>query len=247
MKMRLLSTVGAVALVIGFAAASAQTTMEKGGASSGATEKAPATGTEHGGAAGENRVPAARPNTGEMQKSQPSEKQVQGNPSKSEGRAEGKSEGREGRHEGRAAEGKTDSKTEKSAQGAEGTQRGAGENGRMSSDSRNPESKANADHAAERGSSGKTVGAAGAGGTNLTTEQRTEIRQQVISRGPRVDHVDFALHVGTVVPRDVRIVEVPTVIVDMHPEWRGYRYFVVNDQVIIVEPDTSRIVAVLDV
>ena len=59
--------------------------------------------------------------------------------------------------------------------------------------------------------------------------------------------MDFALHVGTVVPRDVRIVEVPTVIVDMHPEWRGYRYFVVNDQVIIVEPDTSRIVAVLDV
>jgi Protein of unknown function (DUF1236) len=53
--------------------------------------------------------------------------------------------------------------------------------------------------------------------------------------------------VGTAVPRTVHIVEVPEVIVDIHPEWRGYRYFIVNEEVVIVEPDTLQIVAVIDV
>ncbi len=41
--------------------------------------------------------------------------------------------------------------------------------------------------------------------------------------------------------------KMPEVIVDIHPEWRGYRYFIVNDEVVIVEPDTLKIVAVIDV
>jgi len=243
MKMRLLSTVGVVALAIGFAAASAQPTMEKGGnaagASGGTMEKSPSTGAEHGGAAGENRIPAARPHSNEMQKSQaaPGGQQAQGNPSRPENRAEG----REGKPEGRA-EGKMDNRA---AQRGEDAQRSPADEGRMGSDT----TRTSPNRAAERASpnAGKTVGAAGAGGTNLTTEQRTQIRQQVITSGPRADHVNFALNVGTIVPHDVRVAEVPTVIIDMHPEWRGYRYFVVNDEVVIVEPDTLRIVAILDV
>ena len=42
----------------------------------------------------------------------------------------------------------------------------------------------------------------------------------------------------------MRVVEVPTVIVNIHPEWRGYRYFVYEDQIIIVD-NGHRIVAVL--
>jgi hypothetical protein len=145
--------------------------------------------------------------------------------------------------ENRAAESKSDGKMDNKA--AQGAGQSAGGN-RMSSDTGKtaPENKA-ADRAAPN--AGKTVGAAPAGQARLTTEQRTQIRQQVIASGPRVNSVNFALSVGTVVPRDVRVVEVPTVILDIHPEWRGYRYFVVNDQVVIVEPDTLRIVAVLDV
>jgi hypothetical protein len=37
------------------------------------------------------------------------------------------------------------------------------------------------------------------------------------------------------------------VIVDIHPEWRGFRYFIVNEEIVIVEPDTLRIVAVIAV
>ena len=96
--------------------------------------------------------------------------------------------------------------------------------------------------------SGTTVGAASSGGVNLTTEQRTTIRSSVLTASaPRATNITFAVNVGTVVPSTVRVVEVPDVIVRIHPAWRGYRYFVYNDDIIIVEPRTLKIVAVLDV
>jgi Protein of unknown function (DUF1236) len=84
---------------------------------------------------------------------------------------------------------------------------------------------------------------------SFTSEQRTKIRETVFKErnAPRVSKVDFSLNVGTVVPRTVHIVEVPEVIVTVHPEWRGYRYFIVNDEIVVVEPDTLKIVAVIDV
>lgn len=85
---------------------------------------------------------------------------------------------------------------------------------------------------------------------NLTSDQRTHIRDTVIdARGaPRVDHVDFDVTVGTVVPRErVHVVRVPETLVRIDPQWRGYLYFIVEDQVVIVNPHDMRIVAVLDV
>jgi len=62
---------------------------------------------------------------------------------------------------------------------------------------------------------------------------------------PRVASVNFSLSVGTVVPRNVRVVAVPETIVRIHPAWRGYMYFLVGDQIVIVEPGSLRIVAVI--
>src|SRR5215475_6550091 len=83
------------------------------------------------------------------------------------------------------------------------------------------------------------------GNATLTTEQRTKIRQTVLTGGnvPRATNVNFSVSVGTVVPTSVRVVAVPTVILDIHPQWRGYMYFVVNDQIIIVDRG-HRIIAV---
>jgi hypothetical protein len=81
---------------------------------------------------------------------------------------------------------------------------------------------------------------------NLTTEQRTKIRETVLTgSAPRVTNVTFAINVGTVVPRTVNVVEVPQPLIEIHPEWRGFRYFVYNDEIIVVEPDSLRIVAVV--
>jgi hypothetical protein len=84
----------------------------------------------------------------------------------------------------------------------------------------------------------------------LSDEQRTRIRDTVIgARGaPKVGHVDFDVTVGTVIPRGrVHAVRVPETLVRIEPEWRGYLYFVYEDEVVVVNPRNMRIVAVLAV
>ena len=46
-------------------------------------------------------------------------------------------------------------------------------------------------------------------------------------------------------PRNVHIVDVSDDIVRVVPQWRGFRYFVVRDEIVIVDPDTFEIVAVI--
>ena len=60
--------------------------------------------------------------------------------------------------------------------------------------------------------------------------------------------INFSINIGTTVPRSVlTLVTVPSTLVEIHPAWRGYSYFIVDDEIIIVEPSTMRIVAVLAV
>lgn len=84
----------------------------------------------------------------------------------------------------------------------------------------------------------------------LSDEQRTRIRESVIdARGaPRVGSVNFSVQVGTVVPRNsVHVIAVPQTLVQIEPGWRGFLYFVYEDEVVIVNPRDMRIVAVLAV
>jgi Protein of unknown function (DUF1236) len=83
----------------------------------------------------------------------------------------------------------------------------------------------------------------------LSTEQRTQIREKVLRErnAPRVGKVNFSIREGTVVPRSVHVVEVPDILVEVHPEWRNYKYFIVNNELVIVDPETLKIVAVVDV
>jgi hypothetical protein len=95
----------------------------------------------------------------------------------------------------------------------------------------------------QKGAEGK---AGGSGGVTLTTQQRTTIRNTVLKSGPRVTNVNFSINVGTVVPRErVKLVAVPPTLVEIHPAWRGYVYFIVDERIIIVEPSSYKIVAVL--
>ena len=77
-------------------------------------------------------------------------------------------------------------------------------------------------------------------------EQRTRIRQTVFARSdvPRVNNVNFSVSVGTVVPTRVRVVAVPAAIIEIRPEFRNHQYFVVRDEIIIVD-NRRRIVAVI--
>jgi Protein of unknown function (DUF1236) len=96
--------------------------------------------------------------------------------------------------------------------------------------------------------SGQQGGGSMAGSNvSLTTQQKTTIRNTVINSGPKVTNVDFAVRVGTVVPRTVRVAPLPPTLIEIQPAWRGYMYFVYNDEIIVVEPGSLRIVAVIEV
>ena len=92
-------------------------------------------------------------------------------------------------------------------------------------------------------------GRTGGAGAELSTEQRTEVRQTILQSGnvPRVSRseVNINISVGTVVPRSVRLVSIPERIVIIRPAWRGFLYFVVEDEIIVVEPGSLKIVAVI--
>ncbi|MEA2995845.1 MAG: hypothetical protein QOG74_1394 [Alphaproteobacteria bacterium] len=82
---------------------------------------------------------------------------------------------------------------------------------------------------------------------NLSPEQRTKIHQVIVSdrNAPRLARVDFQLNVGVAVPRSVKLAAVPTTIIEIQPSWRGFEYFLVGDQIVIVNPRTMEIVAVI--
>ncbi len=101
---------------------------------------------------------------------------------------------------------------------------------------------------AKQGTAQQGGGAMRSSNVSLTTEQKTVIRSKVLtSSAPRVTNVNFDIRVGTVVPRAVRIAPVPVTLIEIEPTWRGYMYFVYADEIIIVEPRTLQIVAVLQV
>src|SRR5262249_26005195 len=85
---------------------------------------------------------------------------------------------------------------------------------------------------------------------NLTAQQRTHIQQTVLDRPnvPRVNSANFSLSVGTRIPRNsVRFVAVPDTLISINPAWRGHSFFVVRDEIVIVEPREETIVAVVPV
>ena len=91
-----------------------------------------------------------------------------------------------------------------------------------------------------------TVGQAGAG-AKLNTEQRTKITTVIRNEHVApVTNVNFSVSIGTRVPREVGFHPLPTEIVTIYPEWRGYEFFLVRDQIVVVDPRTLEIVAVLE-
>lgn len=105
--------------------------------------------------------------------------------------------------------------------------------------------KSDSKNAAE-GKSSTTTGQAGAG-AKLSTEQRTKVTTVIKNQHIRPEtNVNFSISVGTRVPREVHFHPLPAEIVTVYPDWRGYEFFLVRDQIVVVDPRTFEIVAVLD-
>jgi hypothetical protein len=60
------------------------------------------------------------------------------------------------------------------------------------------------------------------------------------ARAHRLGHVDFALRRGVRVPRTVEFFDLPENIVTLVPAYRHYKYFLVGDEIVIVDPVNPR-------
>jgi hypothetical protein len=133
-------------------------------------------------------------------------------------------------------EGSKNMRSETNDKGAAGKDMKAeGRNGNMNADSKG---------AAE--SKSQTTGQAGAGG-KLSTEQRTKITTVIKSQHVQpLNNVNFSISVGTRIPRGVSFHPLPAEVVTYYPEWRGYEFILVGDQIVVVDPRTLEIVAVIE-
>jgi hypothetical protein len=94
---------------------------------------------------------------------------------------------------------------------------------------------------------GKSTGESGeAGPVQLSGEKRTQVQSAFAGHksSAKVD-LKISVAVGVGVPRHVHLVAIPEDIVVIVPQWRRYRYIIVDDVVCIVDPDTFVIVEVI--
>ena len=81
---------------------------------------------------------------------------------------------------------------------------------------------------------------------NLSTEQRTKINTIIRQNKVEPAHLNVSVRVGTRVPESVRFYPLPAEVFVVYPEWRGYDYILVGDQILVINPRTHEIVAILE-
>jgi hypothetical protein len=80
----------------------------------------------------------------------------------------------------------------------------------------------------------------------LSGEQHAKIWSTLRGeKAERLTNVQFSTTVGGVIPGTVHLYRLPVSIVEYAPQYRGYEYILVGDQILIVDPRTLRIVAVI--
>jgi hypothetical protein len=87
---------------------------------------------------------------------------------------------------------------------------------------------------------------AAAGAANLSTEQRTKITTIIRQQKVESAHLNVSVTVGTRIPESVHIYPLPVQVIEIYPQWRGYNYILVGDQIVIIDPRTHEIVAIVE-
>jgi hypothetical protein len=81
---------------------------------------------------------------------------------------------------------------------------------------------------------------------SLNAQERTRLRDMVHSI-PRISNVGTEVRINAFVPRNVRqaAAPLPPQVQKMYPRFRQSRAFMYHDQIVIVNPVTSRIIAIV--
>lgn len=81
----------------------------------------------------------------------------------------------------------------------------------------------------------------------LPDQQRVQVRERLRAhREARVGKVNFSVAIGTRIPRTVRVYAVPASVIAIVPEYRRYRYIIVDERICIIDPATYEIVYIVD-
>ena len=81
----------------------------------------------------------------------------------------------------------------------------------------------------------------------LSIEQHAKIRDTLrAEKSERLTNVPFSNRVGEAIPGTVHLYVLPVSIMEYAPQYRGYEYILVGDEILIVDPRMLRIVAALD-
>lgn len=89
-----------------------------------------------------------------------------------------------------------------------------------------------------------TTAPATTGSITIAPEKRTVIRQKLSTTKPVA--VKEKVTVGWTVPDAVELQTVPETIVADIPSVKGYSYFVYNDDVVLVDPSTRKVVTIVE-
>jgi hypothetical protein len=244
MTNRLMISVAAIALIAGTGFANARGTTSR---ESGATTIQQGAPSSASGGAMQNRessepssgAPSGSPSGKKSTQSEPKSPTATKNQRAEDNMAGPKSKGMSSENETKGTA--KDSGKDMKAEGREGRDNNMKAEGRQDRNNMNAETKSTTER------SQTTVGLAGAG-AKLSTEQRTRITTVIREQhAAPVNSVNFTIAVGTRVPREVAFHRLPTEIVTIYPEWRGYEYILVGDQILVIDPRSREIVAVLDV
>jgi hypothetical protein len=97
-------------------------------------------------------------------------------------------------------------------------------------------------------SESKTTGNAATSATAAPpAEKRTQITSAIKQeKVEEVTNVNFNVSIGTAVPAGVRYHPMPSRIVEIYPEWRGYDFILVRGKYIVLRPHTHEIVYIIE-
>lgn len=87
---------------------------------------------------------------------------------------------------------------------------------------------------------------AAAGSAKLSTEQRSKITSVIRQQKVVPTKLSVSISVGTRIPGTVHYYPLPQEVFVIYPEWRGYDYILVGDEIVIIDPRTHEIVAIIE-
>jgi outer membrane biosynthesis protein TonB len=98
--------------------------------------------------------------------------------------------------------------------------------------------------AAQKGSAPK--GSESFAAVPMSTEQNVRFRENMKGeKAERLTGVPFSISIGDEVPRSVHYYRLPARVVEYAPQYRDFDYILVGDDILILDPRTHRIVAVI--